>query len=64
MGPIRRTFSLICALLLIAVCVAVLVWVFAYANSFRFVVPVSAGVGLFIGLWWLYTDFINATPKN
>jgi hypothetical protein len=44
--------------------VAVLVWVFAYADSFRFVVPVSAGVGLFIGLYWLYADFINATPKN
>jgi hypothetical protein len=25
--------------------------------------PVSAGGGVFVGLYWLWADFINANPK-
>jgi hypothetical protein len=25
--------------------------------------PIAAGVGTFVGLYWLWADFINADPR-
>jgi hypothetical protein len=63
MGPMRRIISLTCALALSTASGAALFFLLFYADKFRFWMPVSAGVFLFIGLYWLYADFINADPR-
>jgi hypothetical protein len=63
MGPVRRTISLMLALALTIGSAAALVFVLFYARGFYFWMPISAGIGLFLGLYWLWADFINAEPR-
>jgi hypothetical protein len=63
MGPVRRAISLICALILTGVSAAAFIWLLFYATRFRIWMPVSAGIGTFVGLYWLWADFINADPR-
>jgi hypothetical protein len=63
MGPIRRTFNLICALALTVGSASVFVSQFLYAYEIYFIIPLSAGVGVVFGLYWLWADFINADPR-
>jgi len=61
-GPIRRTISFICALTLTSVSAFCLIYLLFYAARFKVWMPVSAGIFTFVGLYWLWTDFINADP--
>ncbi len=63
MGPIRRTVNLICALGLTGVSAFSFVYLIFYAHGFKVWMPVMAGVMTFVGLYWLWTDFINADPR-
>jgi hypothetical protein len=61
-GPIRRTVNFVCALTLTSVSAFCLIYLLFYAARFKVWMPVSAGVFTFVGLYWLWTDFINAHP--
>jgi hypothetical protein len=63
MGPVRRSINLLLALTLTILSAFAFVWLLFYASYFRFWMPVSAGVGVFVGLYWLWADFINADPR-
>ena len=64
MGPVRRTINLICAL---ALTVASAAWLaYPLLSGERFVLgwrPGAAAILLFVGLYWLWADFINADPR-
>jgi len=62
-GPLRRTISFVCALTLTSVSVICLTYLIFYAARLQVWMPVSAGVLTFVGLYWLWTDFINADPR-
>jgi hypothetical protein len=34
-----------------------------YADHYKLWMPAGAGVLTFVGLYWLYADFINADPR-
>jgi hypothetical protein len=34
-----------------------------YASHYKFLWPAAAAMLTFVGLYWLYTDFINADPR-
>jgi hypothetical protein len=63
MGPVRRTINLLAALALTVVCALALAYLLLYAQRFYYWMPVSAGIGLFVGLYWIWADFINADPR-
>jgi hypothetical protein len=63
MGPIRRTIGLFGALAMIGVCTYTLVYLLFFARRFPLVLLPMAAVGAFIGLYWLWADYINADPK-
>ena len=63
MGPIRRTINLIAALALTAGSGSALVFLLFYADGFYLWMPTSAGIALFVGVYWLWADFINADPR-
>ncbi len=63
LGPLRRTISFLCALTLTSVSAFCLIYLLFYAARFKVWMPVSAGVFMFVGLYWLWTDFINADPR-
>jgi hypothetical protein len=63
MGPIRRVINLVFALALTILSASTFVWIVFFASSFKLWVPVSAGVFAFVGLYWLWADFINADPR-
>jgi hypothetical protein len=63
MGPVRRTISLICALALTGASAYAFVYLIFYVGHYKFYMPAVAGVLTFVGLYWLYTDFINADPR-
>jgi hypothetical protein len=63
MGPVRRTINLICALALTCVSGAAFVYLILFAHGFKWGWVVAAGVFAFVGLYWLYADFINADPR-
>ena len=62
MGPLRRTISFLGALTLTSVSALCLIYLLFYAARFKVWMPVSAGIFTFVGLYWLWTDFINADP--
>jgi hypothetical protein len=64
MGPVRRTISFLFALGLTSVSATALIWLFGYTERFKIWMPASAAVFLFVGLYWLWTDFINAGPRS
>jgi hypothetical protein len=64
MGPIRRTISLICALALVGAGLYLLFSIILYAERFSSRV-IGAGVLMaLLGAYWLWEDFIKATPDN
>jgi hypothetical protein len=63
MGPIRRTVGLIGALAMTGLCTYTLVYLLFFAKSFPIIVLPMVAVGTFIGLYWLWADYINADPK-
>jgi hypothetical protein len=63
MGPIRRAINLILALALTVGCAAAFVYLLFYAAGFRIWMPVMSGVGVFVGLYWIWADYINADPR-
>jgi hypothetical protein len=63
MGPVRRSINFILALTLTILSAWAFVWLLFFAAHFKFWMPVSAGVGTFVGLYWLWADFINADPR-
>jgi hypothetical protein len=63
MGPVRRTTNLVCALALTGVSAFALAYLLLYADGFRIWMPASAAIGTFLGLYWLWADFINADPR-
>ena len=63
MGPVRRTINLICALGLTGARAFSFIYLIFYAHGFVAWMPVVAGVLTFVGLYWLWADFINADPR-
>lgn len=63
LGPLRRTISFVCALTVTSVGAFCLIYLLFYAATFKVWMPVSAGIFTFVGLYWLWTDFINADPR-
>jgi hypothetical protein len=63
MGPVRRTISLICALALTCASAYAFFYLIFYANHYKFLWHAGAGMLMFVGLYWLYADFINADPR-
>jgi hypothetical protein len=64
MSKTRRIFSLVLAsILTVAGAIgAVFFLFFAHRYSFRF--AAGSGLVLGVGLMWLYSDFIDATPNE
>jgi hypothetical protein len=60
MGPVRRSINLVAALALTGGSAYALVYLLFFAQGFYIWMPVSAGIGLTLGLYWLWEDFINA----
>jgi hypothetical protein len=63
MGPVRRTINLICALGLTGASAFSLIYFVFYAHRFYIWMPVGSAVLTFVGLYWLWADFINADPR-
>lgn len=63
MGPIRRTINLVLALALTILSASAFVWLIFFAPAFKVWMPISAGVFTFVGLYWIWADFINADPR-
>jgi len=63
MGPVRRTISLICALALMCASAYAFLYLIFYASRFKLWWPAGAAMLTFVGLYWLYADFINADPR-
>ena len=62
MGP--RTVGLVGALVMTGLCTYTLVYLLFFAKSFPIIVLPMVAVGTFIGLYWLWADFINADPGS
>ncbi len=61
-SPLRRTLSLIVALVWTGASgFALFYMLFVTGGKFMFIV--GAGVMAFIGLYWIWADFINADPR-
>lgn len=60
----RRIISLICALSLIVIGAAALVFLLGFAEHWRGWMFMAAGLVLTAGGAWLYSDFIDATPNE
>jgi hypothetical protein len=64
MGPVRRTICLVFALALVGAGLYLLFSIFMYAERFSSRV-IGAGVLMaLLGGYWLWEDFIKATPDN
>jgi len=63
MGPIRRTLNLIAAILLTFAGLAGAVWFLFLAPVYSFRMAGASGFLMAIGMMWLYSDFIDATPN-
>jgi hypothetical protein len=59
MGSVRRTISLICALALTGTGVFFFFYLLLYASTARWLLLVGAAVAGFLGLYWLWVEFIN-----
>jgi hypothetical protein len=64
MGPVRRSINLICALAFLGGSACALVYILFYAKGFYYWMLVSSVLGVFVGLYWLWADFINADPRS
>jgi TPR repeat protein len=68
MGPVRRTINLICALALTGAGAYFFIDLLLYhppghGAKLYGVVLATAGTAAFLGLYWLWVDFINADPR-
>jgi hypothetical protein len=63
-GPIRRIISLILALALTVAGYGFVVYVLLFAAGWSKPVVVAAAFAGTLGAFWLYEDFIDATPNN
>jgi hypothetical protein len=63
-GSTRRIVSLILALTLSFVGLAGATWFLFFAPIYSFKVAAASGFVLAIGIIWLYSDFIDATPNE
>ena len=61
MGPVRRTINLIYALALTGAGAFFFVYLLLYAPHASMIA--GAGMATFLGLYWLWADFINADPR-
>ena len=59
MRAIRRTINFVLALALSAVGVSSLVYLLFFAGGWKWMV-MGSGMVAFVGLYWLWADFINA----
>ena len=64
MNPIRRIISLGLALLLFAAGAGLLIYLLAFADHFRGWSVMAGSSMAAIGAFWLYEDFIDATPNT
>jgi hypothetical protein len=64
LGPVRRAINLVLGLALTVGSAFASVYLLFYSAGFRFWMPVASGVGVFVGLYWLWADYINADPKS
>jgi hypothetical protein len=60
---VRRVISLFLALALTGTSGFAFVYLLFFAKGFKVWMPVTAGMLLLVGLYWLWADFINAEPK-
>jgi hypothetical protein len=60
----RRAVSLICALTLTVVGLIGVIWFLFFAHVFAFRLASGAGLILAVGVMWLYSDFVDATPNK
>lgn len=60
----RRAISLILALGLTAARAYGLIFPLFFAAGWKGWMRIASGMFLFVGIGWLYSDFINATPND
>ena len=63
MGPVRRTINLILALGLSAAGVGGSIYLLFFAAGWYGWMAMGCGSMAFVGLYWLWADFINADPR-
>ncbi|MES2600544.1 MAG: hypothetical protein V4602_07015 [Pseudomonadota bacterium] len=64
MSPIRRTVSLICASGLLIGGIVFVGFHFLYSPVIYGKMLMGGGLLIGLGGWWLYSDFIDATPNS
>ncbi|MGA8158685.1 MAG: hypothetical protein WB822_21275 [Rhodoplanes sp.] len=62
-GPIRRTINLILALGLSAAGVGGFIYLLFFVAGWKGWMVMGSGMMGFLGLYWLWADFINADPR-
>jgi hypothetical protein len=63
MGPVRRVVNLICALSLTGSGAFSFIYLTFFAHRLWPLMIAISGVLTFVGLYWLWADFINADPR-
>jgi hypothetical protein len=64
MGAVRRTISLALALALMTAGFGFLAYFLLLAPGWRDWMIIGSGLSGILGAYWLYEDFINATPND
>jgi hypothetical protein len=64
MSPVRRTISMVLALALLLSGVGLVGWHFLYSPIVYGKILMMGGLLIGVGGWWLYSDFIDATPNE
>jgi hypothetical protein len=64
MGPVRRSISLVLALVLTATGWGGLAFLLFYAAIWRGWMLIGATMMGVLGLYWLWADFIDADPRT
>ena len=64
MGAFRRTISLVLGLALMTGGFGFLVYLLLLAPGWRGWMIIGSGFSGILGAYWLYEDFINATPND
>jgi hypothetical protein len=60
----RRAISFVLACLLTGGGAAAATWILFLANGYSFRLAGAAGLVFAVGVIWLYSDFIDATPND
>jgi hypothetical protein len=63
-SPTRRIVSLILALALTVAGLGGAMWFLFLAPLYSFKMAAASGFVLAVGIMWLYSDFIDATPNE